>query len=58
MGRGGAGVGLAMLRRLVRDALTEKLTHEETPEGGEGVKLAHLRDEDHSRQRVLQVQRP
>lgn len=37
--------------RMVRKDLTETLTFEKTPEGGEGVNLAHLWEEDHYRQR-------
>lgn len=42
---------------MVRKDLTEKLTFEKT-EGGEGGSLAHPCEEEHSRQRELQVQRP
>lgn len=42
-------MGLAVSHRMVREELTEKLPLEETPDGGERLNLAHLRDEDHSR---------
>lgn len=41
-----------------KEDLSEKQTFVETPEGNEGVNLADLGEEDYSRQRELQVQRP
>lgn len=54
----GRGVGLVIINRVGRSGVPEKLTFEETPEGGEGVNLAELLEQDGPRQRELQVQRP
>lgn len=58
MGVVGRGVGLVIINRVGRSGVPEKLTFEETPEGGEGVNLAELLEQDGPRQRELQVQRP
>ena len=47
-----------ILNRMVSKDVMEKLTSEETPEGGEGVNFADLQEKDRFRQRELQVQRP
>lgn len=54
----GLGVGLVIINRAGRIGVTEKLTFEETPEGGEGVNFADLLEQDGTRLRKLQVQRP
>lgn len=58
VGSGRATAGACDLKQEGRNGVPEKLTCEETSEGGEGANLADLLEEDGSRQRELQVQRP